>query len=220
MGGMSSPLPPRRQWYFVGSGPELRSILDFPSESFTPYIPSNVRILVERGKGQPGEQIFSTPISGYIEAIKDSTQYFCIILASGPPDQKLQLLNLIQSSRNPGLIWGSLAHPQCSISRNAKLGEGVILHPGAVVQGGAEIGNHVIIGPGSVIGPGCVVSDCVTIGANATLPYRNYVGYGAWVSSAVSISPKVQVGAWAKIETGWNIEQNVDNGELIGKYDK
>lgn len=110
------------------------------------------------------------------------------------------------------LSWGTVVHPNSTVSRYACIGKGTVIMPGVIVNAGATIGDHVILNTACAVDHDCVIHDHAHLSPGVCLAGGVVVEEGAHIGTGTSIIPDRVVGAWSVVGAGACVINNIPPG--------
>jgi sugar O-acyltransferase (sialic acid O-acetyltransferase NeuD family) len=173
-----------------GFAREVAWLLDsFPENIY------QVVAFIDDNPDQHGKALNQIPVMSLAE-VKTAFPDVKVLAGIGSPQTREKVT---QKSRQEGLEFISVVHPNVEISRFVEIGEGVVVCAGNIITTNIKIGNQVQINLDCTIGHDVVLGDYATL------------------APGVHVSGNVQIGKRAYIGTGANIiNGTVDNPLLIG----
>jgi sugar O-acyltransferase (sialic acid O-acetyltransferase NeuD family) len=151
-----------------------------------------------RGILDDNEKLFKTEVGGVPVLGKlEEAHHFSdcsFVMAIGSYRSRLVRAQILQRLSLPPERFPSLIHPLAKIYETARIGYGCIVYPGVVIFAKSTIGNFVIILPNTVVG------------------VENTVEEGALITSLVSTTSGVRIGAYAHLGTACCVAEGIHIG--------
>ncbi len=140
---------------------------------------------------QEGKKLCGLPILGGLEWIKDKAQEIELVVATGFPELKK---DLVKRAQTYGVRFAQLIHPRVECSEYVKIGKGSIICAGCILTTQIEIGEFVLINLDCTIGHDVKIGDYSCISPGVHISGRVEIGKGCEIGTGVNIIPGVKIG--------------------------
>lgn len=122
---------------------------------------------------------------------------------------------LADESRNAGLEFCTLIHPEAKMSQYVSVGHGSIITAGNIITTQVQLGDHVTVNLSCTVGHDCNIGDFCTIAPGVHLSGYSTIGEGADLGTGCVVLPGVKVGSWSKIGAGAVVVKDVPDGVTV-----
>ena len=113
--------------------------------------------------------------------------------------------------------WETLRHPSANIAESAQIGQGCIICAHTSISIDTKLGKHCLINIGTVIGHDSVLGDCVSVMPGVCICGNAVVKDCAYLGTNCSVTPKISIGAHAKVGAGSAVLKDVaDKTTVLG----
>jgi sugar O-acyltransferase (sialic acid O-acetyltransferase NeuD family) len=175
----------------VGAGAQGRVVL----ENWRAQHPDDAFVFVDDDPAHQGTKILGVEVVGTLADLAKLGGE--AILAIGNNEARLRI-----AAGHTGVVWGRVVHPSAVVMPSATLGPGTVVFAGAVVNTQAALGAHVIVNTGSIIEHDCIFEDGTSVSPGCRMGGRVHAHRGVFLSTGVTIVPRVSIGAWTMVGAG------------------
>jgi sugar O-acyltransferase (sialic acid O-acetyltransferase NeuD family) len=111
--------------------------------------------------------------------------------------------------------FGTIIHPQASVSKNVKIGLGTVIFNSSVVQSSVSIGNHVIINTNANIDHDCTIGDFVHICPGVTICGGVNIGENSMIGAGSVVIPNIKIGKNVMVGAGSVVIKDIPEGKKV-----
>jgi len=111
--------------------------------------------------------------------------------------------------------FGTLIHPQATLSKRSYIAEGTVIMAGATVNAEAHIGRHCIVNTNASVDHDCILEDYVHLSPNVALAGGVQVGEGTHIGIGACVIQGVCIGRWCTVGAGAVIIRDVPDGTTV-----
>ena len=163
-----------------------------------------------------GTDYLGVAVLGSDEAVFEyDTQEVLLINGVGSLPGEQHRWNLSVTMRERGYRFGSVIHPNSTISNDVLFAEGVQLMTGAIIHPGCKIGRDSIINTGAQIDHDTIIGDQCHIAPGVTLSGEVQIGDNVHIGTGAKVIQGISIGEGSVIAAGTTVYKDVPSGVKV-----
>jgi len=182
--------------YILGAGAQGR----ITAEIWRAVDPNIDLVFFDDDPGLHGQQVAGIPVAGAVRLFIDGGwDDGMAMIGIG---NNLTRLDLAEAGAKRRVAWAVLVHPTATVMPSVELGEGSIVLAHGLVNTSTVVGKHVLINSGAIVEHDSIVADGAMLGPGSCTGGRVSIGRAAFISTGVTIAPRVRIGEGTIVGAG------------------
>lgn len=184
----------------IGAGGFAREVAWLIEEINKEKLQWNILGFIEDGSENIGKDLNGYKVIGNTKDLEKISNDTYVVIAIGDGKVRKKIVEKLKNIK-----YGTLIHPNITISNSISIGEGSIICCGNILTVNINIGKHVIINLDCTIGHDAVIKDFSTLLPGTNLSGKTLIGEcstlgtGSAIIQGIKIGKNVMVGAGAVV---------------------